>query len=1350
MKKNILFVLVTLTFFVSMFFIKSYLKVEKQEKISKIYSSSSPKGGSESKKGRSEYFQRMLKDPSTNEIPNRIRQRELAFADELGKKNNLLSKGTGLNALTWTEAGPNNVGGRTRALAVDVSNSNNIIVGGASGGIWKSTDNGETWTLKSSPTTILSVTSIAQDRRPGKTNIWYYTTGEFNSNLAGSYSTRFSGDGIYKSTDNGETWNVLPSTLSANITGWDSNYDYSIKIEVSPITGSVFVASQAIGIYRSNDEGATFSLVLGGINEHWSSDISVAADGSMIAVISQPSQPSTTQNVPGVYKSSDDGVNWTNITPSTFPQNHQRSVIEIAPSNTNVGYILTFTGDAIDQNTEDVRFHKINISNGSSEDRSSNMPSFEFYDGQEGINTQGGYNMTLAIKPDDENYVIIGATSLFRSTNGFSTKPSDGKSDWIGGYHPFYFQYPNFHSDIHSFAFDPTNPKSMWWGHDGGLSYTADITNSSYSDVFPWENKNNSYNVTQLYHISIPNIANDGRIMGGTQDNGTPYIKFEGTSSNQIEDVSTGDGAYSYFGSTYPYFSSQNGSIMRGEYDNANNPTRQNPNWSNITPPSATGQLFINPFVINPNNENVMIYPAGNTIWRNDQLNSLPNNPSFGGGMETGWSQLSNLSLPEGYIVTALAFSESSPLNRLYYGGSDRSFQPTGTPKIYRLDNANTATNGAIEISIAGMDAGAFINNIVVNPDNTDEIVVIFSNYNIVGLYHSTNGGQSYSAIEGNLEGDGNNPGPSIRDAAILPSTSGTQYILATSIGVFSTSSINGNNTVWSQEGQNVMGNVIVSSIKSRKSDGRIVAGTHGRGIFVAQASTGSAAVADVNVSSLTLQSNPGQTGSTSFVLSNSGDATLNYNISVNGSFNKSLNKSSESKNYISKPDKSTIEFVKKRNESRQNSKSTAKVGLAGNYGKDSKLVPNSLNGNDILILDDGSIGADDFFGYPDGSDLYWFNEFNISGFNFELDALQFFMQTGQASSNFVDVGIYDDQGNLLSFGALTLQLAQNGNWFEITLNPALIFNSGDTFLIEIVSKSSIPYAAGVDTDAMVKNKSSYFNWGTSLYNNLNTISGFENGAFLIRAIGTKNTGGGGNQNPNAVATVSKTQAEVNEIINFDASQSTDDGQITQYLWNFGDGTTSNQKSTTHSYSQANTYNYSLTVTDNLGATGQVTGQIIISDNSNNLVTVNPASGSIQPGGSETVTLTLNAQSISEGTYTGQVNVNTNGGNFTIPVNYLVDVEQTSFLPSEFSLSQNYPNPFNPNTIIEFSLPKASEVSLKIYDMLGKEIVNLVEEQKSAGKYKIDFDASSLSSGIYFYKLDANNYSQSRKMLLLK
>jgi hypothetical protein len=93
--------------------------------------------------------------------------------------------------------------------------------------------------------------------------------------------------------------------------------------------------------------------------------------------------------------------------------------------------------------------------------------------------------------------------------------------------------------------------------------------------------------------------------------------------------------------------------------------------------------------------------------------------------------------------------------------------------------------------------------------------------------------------------------------------------------------------------------------------------------------------------------------------------------------------------------------------------------------------------------------------------------------------------------------------------------------------------------------------------------------------------------------------------------------------------------------------------------------------------------------------------------------------------------------------------------PSKFLLNQNFPNPFNPATVIEYSLPKEvksekSEVSLIVYDILGREVITLVNEHQRPGDYTINFDASSLSSGVYFYKLSTGHFSDSKKMILLK
>ena len=89
-------------------------------------------------------------------------------------------------------------------------------------------------------------------------------------------------------------------------------------------------------------------------------------------------------------------------------------------------------------------------------------------------------------------------------------------------------------------------------------------------------------------------------------------------------------------------------------------------------------------------------------------------------------------------------------------------------------------------------------------------------------------------------------------------------------------------------------------------------------------------------------------------------------------------------------------------------------------------------------------------------------------------------------------------------------------------------------------------------------------------------------------------------------------------------------------------------------------------------------------------------------------------------------------------------------LPDKFELSQNYPNPFNPVTKINYAIPKQSVVTVKVFDMLGREVAVLVNEQKAAGYYSIDFDATALSSGVYIYKMKAGEYVQTKKMVLLK
>ncbi|MFN3694904.1 MAG: T9SS type A sorting domain-containing protein [Ignavibacterium sp.] len=105
----------------------------------------------------------------------------------------------------------------------------------------------------------------------------------------------------------------------------------------------------------------------------------------------------------------------------------------------------------------------------------------------------------------------------------------------------------------------------------------------------------------------------------------------------------------------------------------------------------------------------------------------------------------------------------------------------------------------------------------------------------------------------------------------------------------------------------------------------------------------------------------------------------------------------------------------------------------------------------------------------------------------------------------------------------------------------------------------------------------------------------------------------------------------------------------------------------------------------------------------------------------------------------------------TVKYNTVLSIDRIdSEIPTEFILAQNYPNPFNPNTKIQFSVSKAQSVSLKVFDVLGNEIATLVNEELTPGVYQYNFDATNLSSGVYYYKLQSGNYSETKKMILMR
>ncbi|MDA3844173.1 MAG: hypothetical protein PF588_07395 [Candidatus Kapabacteria bacterium] len=368
-----------------------------------------------------------LRDPKTGKIPAGIERASAEFSAKLPVAARYDNKGNKTLAGSWQKRGPHFVGGRTRALAIDKLDNKILLAGGVSGGMWKSTDDGTSWVKKTTSTQLQSVSCVAQDTRPGKENIWYYGTGEYFNIYGG-----LRGDGIMKSTDGGETWFGLESTLSKTPQSWDSRFDYiwNIAVNHKNLEQDELFAATAVGcIVRSTDGGETWTTVLGsyGNESSWFTDIEITANGVFYATLSQKTfdDYANSKNM-GIYRSLD-GVEWTEITPDFIPKQYRRVCIGVAPSDENQVYFLAETPESgkLTRNSRgDSLWHSIwkytylsDDGSGEWDDRSSSIPRVD--PTRLHFNSQGSYDLIVKVHPENADIVYIGGTSLYRSTDGF-------------------------------------------------------------------------------------------------------------------------------------------------------------------------------------------------------------------------------------------------------------------------------------------------------------------------------------------------------------------------------------------------------------------------------------------------------------------------------------------------------------------------------------------------------------------------------------------------------------------------------------------------------------------------------------------------------------------------------------------------------------------------------------------------------------------------------------------------------------------------------------------------------------------------------------------------------------------
>jgi hypothetical protein len=787
------------------------------------------RGTEEDPEARIRYERMRLRNPASGKIPADIHRRELEFASTLPIRNPAISLHKSENnaealivSNNWKLRGPYNVGGRTRALGIDVNNENIILAGGVSGGMWRSTNNGETWTRTTGPEQLHSVTCLAQDIRSGHTNTWYYGTGEYRGNSASGDGTDafFAGDGIYKSTDNGLTWKVLSSTQSNSPETFNIGFDAVWNIAVDPSNNDQEEVYAAVynRIYRSFDGGKTWTNVLANADYRNSpyTDVTVSSAGVVYATLS-----SAATGNQGIFRS-EDGINWINITPGNWPPEFQRTVLAIAPSNEDIVYFLA-ESEGYGTNNHSLWKYEYLSGDGSGSggqwtNQSSNLPAQGGLTGD--FDSQSSYDLLIRVNPDNENTVFIGGTSLYRSTDGFS---STTNTAWIGGYDPTDINnaghYPNQHPDQHALVFYPSNPSKAIAGHDGGLSLTSNILASNVA----WQILNNGYYTAQFYTCAIDHeAANDNLIMGGMQDNGT-YMVNSSSSTAAWNALLGGDGAFCAIGNgsgkKFYYTSWQNGGIYRFASDNLD--------WARIDPAGGSDYLFINPFILDRNDAKIMYLAGGTILWRNNDVTSVPKDPEQLPAT-LNWEELNNSEISAG-IISALDISISTP-NRLYYA--------TSLGDLFRLDDANSGDPEPVDITSDSFPGG-YISSVSVDPDNADNVMISFSNYEVISIWYSNNGGSTWQNVSGDLEEnpDGSGSGPAVNWVEILPTDLGVIYFAGTSTGLYSSIELNGNSTQWLQEGATTIGNVVVDMVDSRTTDDLVVAATHGNGMYSAKVS---------------------------------------------------------------------------------------------------------------------------------------------------------------------------------------------------------------------------------------------------------------------------------------------------------------------------------------------------------------------------------------------------------------------------------------------------------------------------------------------------------------------------------
>ncbi|MFN4915565.1 MAG: T9SS type A sorting domain-containing protein [Sphingomonadales bacterium] len=732
-------------------------------------------------------------DPTTGKpTPEKVM---LAIQQSLAGRNIGRRAMPGMTATPWVERGPNNVGGRTRALSWDPTDptGKKVWAGAVTGGLWYNNDitnANSKWMQVSSLWSNLTVSCMAWD--PVNPGTCYVGTGEG----FGTSSSTSRGFGIWKTSDSGKTWNQLTSTTS---------YFYVLDIAVRNENGNSVVyaavdanfyqgithGTSSYGLFRSTNGGTSWTNVISNAPNGARfavADIEIASD-NRIWVGTRNNPFAGTDRGAGRVMFSDNGTIWT----TSYSHTNKTGRVEVAtaPGKSNTVYAMIEHNQTVDAIVATFDKGANWTTRAEPDDADNGIPNTDF------SRNQAWYDLILAVDPNDSLVVYAGAINLFRSANGGNSWTQISK--WANNANMNTLNCPYVHADQHAFVFKPGSSSTCIIGNDGGVFYSNNIGAAATSSTAIVE-RTFDYSTVQYYWGDMSQTAGSSLMIAGAQDNGSH--RFTNAGKNAVSGLTGGDGAYCFISQ-----SNSNKQITSYVY---NQYYYTLDNW--ITPTAftlindGTTGRFINPAEWDDNGSGIFSARGNGTLYRRT--------------LTTAPGTLQTITFGGSNLASAIkAYRLSTGKTRLWVGND--------AGKLYVTDDA-WATTPAFTEKTGTINVGNISDIHALRGGDT--LAVTLSNYGsgMRNIYISLDGGNTWTQKEGNL------PDIPVWSILLNPNKIG-EAIVGTESGIYGTDNIFATSPVWTAYTAGI-GFVKMRNLRYRASDKLIMAVTHGRGVFTSDA----------------------------------------------------------------------------------------------------------------------------------------------------------------------------------------------------------------------------------------------------------------------------------------------------------------------------------------------------------------------------------------------------------------------------------------------------------------------------------------------------------------------------------